>query len=52
MITKQLKYIRFDWDGKGMTIQQPSKAFWINRTYLLSLMRFGLRCLTRKERKA
>jgi len=49
MITKRLKTVEFNWDGKYMEINYPELLgrLKINRVHLLSLMRFGLRCLTR-----
>lgn len=55
MITKKLKYAQFDWDGKNMGVAIFPKGgplgttVIIPRVYLLSLMRFGLRVLTRKH---
>ena len=59
MITKQLKKVIFTWDGKYMGIKYPEHVgdpyseelgILISRVHLLSLVRFALRCLTRKHK--
>ena len=53
MIEHRLKKITFRWvNGKEMEIEQMGVTFAITKVYLLSLIRFGLRVLTRKEVKA
>jgi hypothetical protein len=55
MIIKQLKKIAFEWDGKAMTLSYPYfgdqeiTGFRLSRVHLLSLMRFGLRVLSKKK---
>lgn len=51
MITKRLKTVEFNWDGKYMEINYPELLgrLKINRVHLLSLMRFGLRVLSKKK---
>ena len=58
MIIKQLKTARFDWNGKTMTIThfvdtpaepEGPEMVKLSRVHLLSLIRFGLRVLSKKK---